>query len=244
MRRSCRGTTIESEFRLADVNLSPAFFDVKKLRAFNGEYIRALPPGEFARACGPWLQPPAAPWPPERFDPAVFAVLAPLAQTRVSLLSEITAMVDFAFLDDPAVEDASWAKAMKEPGGRGAGGGAGGLHVRALAGRAAAGRPGGDRRRIRHVAGQGPGAGPGRGHRADGRACRCSSRWRSWAGPRPCAACARPPAASAARGGRPPAIPPRNRPPGQKARALWLTGASQQPSAQAREASRGDTATR
>ena len=33
---------IVAEFRLEDVNPSPAFFDVKKLRAFNGDYIRAL----------------------------------------------------------------------------------------------------------------------------------------------------------------------------------------------------------
>jgi glutamyl-tRNA synthetase len=107
--------TIESEFRLEDVNPSPAFFDVKKLRAFNGEYIRALAPGDFARACQPWLEPPAAPWPADRYDPAVFEALAPLAQTRISLLSEIAAMVDFAFLDEPAIDEASWAKAMREP---------------------------------------------------------------------------------------------------------------------------------
>ena len=104
-----------AEFRLEDVNPSPAFFDVKKLRAFNGDYIRALPPNAFIAACEPWLEPSAAPWPADRFDPAVFAELAPLAQTRVSLLSEITAMVDFAFLPEPARDEASWAKAMQEP---------------------------------------------------------------------------------------------------------------------------------
>jgi glutamyl-tRNA synthetase len=107
--------TIVAEFRLADVNPSPAFFDVKKLRAFNGEYLRALAPADFAAACQPWLQAPAAPWPADRFDPAVFAALAPLAQTRVAVLAEITAMVDFAFLAEPAVDQASWDKAMKEP---------------------------------------------------------------------------------------------------------------------------------
>jgi glutamyl-tRNA synthetase len=107
--------TIEDEFRIEDVIASPAFFDVKKLRAFNGEYIRALTPAEFAAACEPWLTGPAAPWPPERFDAAVFAALAPLAQTRVSLLPEITAMVDFAFRDEPVRDEASWARAMKEP---------------------------------------------------------------------------------------------------------------------------------
>ena len=34
---------IEEEFRLEDVTHSPAYFDLKKLAAFNGEYIRTLP---------------------------------------------------------------------------------------------------------------------------------------------------------------------------------------------------------
>ena len=104
-----------AEFRVEDVNSSPAFFDIKKLRAFNGEYIRALPVEEFIAAVQPWLAPFAAPWPAERFDPKVFAQLAPLAQTRISLLSEIAGMVDFAFLPEPAADEASWAKAMREP---------------------------------------------------------------------------------------------------------------------------------
>jgi glutamyl-tRNA synthetase len=104
-----------AEFRLEDVNPSPAFFDVKKLRAFNGEYIRAMPADDFIAACQPWLSAEAAPWPADRFDPAVFAELAPLAQTRVALLAEITAMVDFAFLAEPVRDEASWARAMKEP---------------------------------------------------------------------------------------------------------------------------------
>jgi glutamyl-tRNA synthetase len=104
-----------AEFRIEDANPSPAFFDVQKMRAFNGEYIRALSLSEFIAACQPWLAPPAAPWPSERFDPDTFAKLAPLAQTRVVLLADITAMVDFAFLPEPAIDEASWAKAMKEP---------------------------------------------------------------------------------------------------------------------------------
>jgi glutamyl-tRNA synthetase len=104
-----------AEFRIEDVNPAPAFFDVKKLRAFNGEYIRALTVGEFIDACRPWLAAGRAPWPAERFDPDVFAQLAPLAQTRVALLSEITTMVDFAFLPEAPVDEASWARAMREP---------------------------------------------------------------------------------------------------------------------------------
>jgi glutamyl-tRNA synthetase len=108
-------SVIEEEFRLEDVHPSPAFFDVKKLRAFNGEYIRALPVEEFVERCRPWLAAPYAPWAPERFDEEVFGALAPLAQTRVAVLSEITAIVDFAFLDEPEIDEASWNKAMKEP---------------------------------------------------------------------------------------------------------------------------------
>ncbi len=111
-------SVIESEFRLEDVNPSPAFFDEKKLRAFNGEYIRALPVEEFMAACRPWLTGtdtiPAPPWRPEAFDPDSFAAVAPLAQSRVAVLSEIVASVDFLFLDEPVADEASWAKAMKE----------------------------------------------------------------------------------------------------------------------------------
>ncbi|NDU72776.1 glutamate--tRNA ligase [Actinomadura sp. DSM 109109] len=101
---------IVEEFRIEDVNASSAFFDVKKLRAINGEYIRALPPEKFIAECLPFLQ--EAPF---DVDVAVFAELAPLAQTRVALLSEIVQMIDFAFLDEPPSDEQSWNKAMKEP---------------------------------------------------------------------------------------------------------------------------------
>ena len=111
-------SVIEQEFRLEEVNPSPAFFDEKKLRSFNGEYIRALDAEEFAAVCAPWLGGtdtiPAPPWRPEAFDAQVFAMVAPLAQTRIAVLSEIVANVDFLFLDEPVADEASWAKAMKE----------------------------------------------------------------------------------------------------------------------------------
>ncbi|QFY13722.1 glutamate--tRNA ligase [Nonomuraea phyllanthi] len=104
---------MEQLFRIENVNSSPAFFDVKKLTAFNGEYIRALSTEAFIAACAPWLSAPRAPWRAEAFDADVFAVMAPLAQTRLTLLSEITGYVDFLFLDEPVSDEASWAKAMK-----------------------------------------------------------------------------------------------------------------------------------
>ncbi|MHB1877206.1 MAG: glutamate--tRNA ligase, partial [Streptosporangiaceae bacterium] len=104
-----------AEFRLDDVIPSPAFFDVRKLRAINGVYIRDLPLAEFIARTEPWLAAPAAPWPAEAFSAEVYAQVAPLAQTRVAVLSEVTAMVDFLFLDAPVIDDAARAKAMGGP---------------------------------------------------------------------------------------------------------------------------------
>ncbi len=111
-------SVIEDEYRLEEVSHSPAFFDVKKLRAFNGDYIRALSPEEFAAVCAPWLcgtdTIAAPPWDPAAFDPAVFAAVAPLAQTRIAVLSEIVEYVDFLFLDETVRDDGSWLKVMKD----------------------------------------------------------------------------------------------------------------------------------
>jgi glutamyl-tRNA synthetase len=104
---------LERLFRIEDVNGAPAFFDVKKLTAFNGDYIRALAPEQFAAACAPWLVAPYAPWAPGAFDVSVFETVAPLAQTRLAVLSEIASYVDFLFLDEPVEDEASWNKAMK-----------------------------------------------------------------------------------------------------------------------------------
>lgn len=101
-----------SEFRLEQVIPSPAFFDVRKLRAINGIYIRDLPVEEFVARSEPWLTAPAAPWRPEAFSPEVYARAAPLVQTRVAVMSELTANVDFLFLDEPAFDDAAWDKTM------------------------------------------------------------------------------------------------------------------------------------
>lgn len=103
-------TQMVEEFRLENVNHSPAFFDIKKLTAFNGEYIRALSPESFVSACAPFLD--NGPWPVDQFDASVFEVVAPLVQTRVATLSEVPAMVDFFFLDEPTMDEASWNKTM------------------------------------------------------------------------------------------------------------------------------------
>jgi glutamyl-tRNA synthetase len=101
-------------FDITDVNPNPARFDLKKAEAINADHIRRLDVKDFIAACGPWLRAPHAPWRPEAFDQAAFEALAPLAQTRLTVLSDITANVDFLFLDQPVEDEASWQKAMKE----------------------------------------------------------------------------------------------------------------------------------
>jgi glutamyl-tRNA synthetase len=101
---------IVDEFRLEDVNHSPAFFDIKKLNSFNGDYVRAMSLDEFIAGCAPHLE--NAPWPAERFNPEVFAQLALLVQTRVVTLSEVPAMVDFVFFENPVIDEEAWTKTM------------------------------------------------------------------------------------------------------------------------------------
>ncbi|WP_129842667.1 glutamate--tRNA ligase [Streptomyces sp. RFCAC02] len=101
-------------FEIGAVNANPARFDLAKAEAVNATHIRErLSAEEFAAACEPWLRAPYAPWKPEAYDPAAFAALAPLAQTRVTVLSDITDAVDFLFLDAPVSDEAAWQKAMK-----------------------------------------------------------------------------------------------------------------------------------
>lgn len=101
-------------FRLEDVNHSPAFFDVTKLRHVNGEYLRAMAVDDFVGAARPWTGPPRAPWPEENFDVGAFVRMAPLVQERVAVLGEVPGMVDFLFLDEPVIDDRSWADATKD----------------------------------------------------------------------------------------------------------------------------------
>ena len=101
---------MERDFLLEDVNHSSAFFDLKKLAAFNGEYIRKLSPTQFLEACRPWLLASDAPFPADRFDEKVFLAMAPHIQPRCVTLADAAGVVDFLFLLDPVVDDAAWAK--------------------------------------------------------------------------------------------------------------------------------------
>ena len=102
---------IVAMFRLEDVSKSGAFFDIKKLQHFNGEYIRALSVPQFVGRSTRWLYE-DTPWPSDRFDVARFEYLAPLVQERVKVLSEVPGYVDFVFMDEPVIDDESWQKVM------------------------------------------------------------------------------------------------------------------------------------
>jgi glutamyl-tRNA synthetase len=95
------------EFRLEDVNKSSAFFDIAKMTAFNGEYIRALGIDEFVARCEGFVAD------EQRLDP-MFAKAVPLIQERVKMLSEVAGSVDFFFAMPPIDED-SWIKTMTGP---------------------------------------------------------------------------------------------------------------------------------
>jgi glutamyl-tRNA synthetase len=103
---------IVQEFSLESVNHSPAFFDIKKLQAFNGEYIRKMPLADFVDAANNILTSEAATWPTERYKPEVFAAMAPLVQTRVAVMAEVVDMVDFLFMAEPPIDDAAFTKAF------------------------------------------------------------------------------------------------------------------------------------
>ncbi|HEY3143154.1 MAG TPA: glutamate--tRNA ligase [Acidimicrobiales bacterium] len=102
---------IVEQFRLEDVTQSPAFFDVKKLRHFNAEYIRALDPEAFVERARPFLS----------HGEATVEVLEPVAELvrdRVRLLTEVEPMVDFLRVDEVAIEDKSWQKDVVKHGER------------------------------------------------------------------------------------------------------------------------------
>ncbi len=97
---------MEAAFRLEDVTHSPAFFDLKKLAAFNGEYIRRLPLESFVARAEEEL--------PADWDRDRFAAIAPYIQERLVTLREVPGKIDFLFVadDELSIDDEAWAKAF------------------------------------------------------------------------------------------------------------------------------------
>ncbi len=98
-----------AEFRLEDVNSSPAFFDEKKLAHFNGVYIRAMSDEAFISAAQPWVEGLIGDSAERAAD---YQALAPLAKERVVTLGEVPGYVGFALADDFEPEEISFDKAI------------------------------------------------------------------------------------------------------------------------------------
>jgi glutamyl-tRNA synthetase len=96
---------IVEQYRLADVNASPAFFDQKKLSFVNAEHIRALSTDEFLARARPFLTHGDA-------SAEALASLATEVQERVRSLSEVEPMIEFLVLDQPVIDEASWTKTI------------------------------------------------------------------------------------------------------------------------------------
>jgi glutamyl-tRNA synthetase len=82
------------------------------LQSFNGEYIRLMTHDAFVAAANEVLTSSAATWPADRYKPEVFAAMAPLVQTRVVVMAEVVAMVDFLFLAEPPIDEAAFTKSF------------------------------------------------------------------------------------------------------------------------------------
>jgi glutamyl-tRNA synthetase len=100
------------DFRIDDVIASPAFFDLKKLGAFNGEYIRAMSADEFVAACQPWVDAWCAEHPEATWNAAAFRELSPVLQMRAVTLADVPAQVDYVMFADPVVDPDGWSKTM------------------------------------------------------------------------------------------------------------------------------------
>jgi glutamyl-tRNA synthetase len=93
-------STMVSAFRLDDVNSAPAAFDLKKLLAFNGHYLRALPREEFVTRSLDW------------YRTTVLEPMAEVVQERGATIPETLSMTDFFLHDSPPIDMASWDKAV------------------------------------------------------------------------------------------------------------------------------------
>ncbi|MDR0839366.1 MAG: glutamate--tRNA ligase [Oscillospiraceae bacterium] len=80
---------LEEVFDVGGLSKSPAIFDVAKLRYFNAEYIRALPPGIFAALAEPYIRQSV------KNPNADIAALAELVQARCEVLTDIPEKLDF-----------------------------------------------------------------------------------------------------------------------------------------------------
>jgi glutamyl-tRNA synthetase len=99
-------------FDLDGVSKNPAVFDVDKLQWMNGEYVRAIEPGDFEDRARPVIEaelgrsPTADEW-------SAFSMMSVHLQERVKLLTEVGEMSRFLFVDKVEIDGRSWSRVMK-----------------------------------------------------------------------------------------------------------------------------------
>jgi glutamyl-tRNA synthetase len=103
---------LERLFSLERVSRNPAAFDIKKLDALNGHYLRRLEPADFAARALPFLGQRGYPG----ADPGLLARAAPLVQERVTRLTEVPDMVGFLLTDEIELDQAAAAKVLTDEG--------------------------------------------------------------------------------------------------------------------------------
>jgi len=87
--------TLIKHFDLDRVLPNPAVFNADKLLWMNGMYIREMPAADLAEAVRPYLERDLG----HAVDGDILTRIVPLVQERIKVLSEITAMADFFFMD-------------------------------------------------------------------------------------------------------------------------------------------------
>ena len=101
-----------AEFDVRRVSKNPARFDVKKLEALNGDWIRSLTDEELAARVAPFLAAAGL----EDLDVALLAAAVPLIKIRMNRLTEAPELLHFLFVDEALfeVEEAAIAKGLGE----------------------------------------------------------------------------------------------------------------------------------
>jgi len=117
--RELFGTDVlTGEFDVTRVSRNPARFDVDKLRALNGDWIRSLSAADFAARVRPFLRDnelaDIAPGDEAVHQGALLQGALPLIHTRIAQLTEAPGLLHFLFVDEAefAVDEAAAAKAL------------------------------------------------------------------------------------------------------------------------------------
>ncbi len=104
-------------FDVTRVNANPARFDIKKLEAINGDWIRALETGEFVSRVVPFLQEAGlVSHEPREDEMRLVTGVAPLIQERMVHLTEAVEMVRFLLVDEEyfTVEEEAAARSLTD----------------------------------------------------------------------------------------------------------------------------------